>query len=257
MTAVGKPALSLVLWFQRQYMCFIELYQPTWLFWLLIWPASLPIHSFPVAGMELTELKLQYFHVYCCHSSDSGVNFALVELLPAGFQSGVETVFLFEWVLFIHEFLFCTILSTSHPPQCNCKILSRLWPHVVFFDGKCKWLTLKWGVWLKFSKAIHRVLDSPICLCRIAYTLGARFHTCIQNGVRCMQKNLTVCDPKENSGWSLMHCTLHTDRARPERSVLSLDTVVWICCLKMSSVSRCHQKEGWSSTWESKQTMCL
>lgn len=130
-------------------------------------------------------------------------------------------------------------------------------PNEVLFDDKCKWLTLKLGFWLKFSKAIRCVLDSPICCGRIADILGARFYICIQNGVRCMQKNLTVCDLKKNSGQSLIHCKVHTDRARSEKSVLSLDTMIWICCLKMNSINSCQQKEGWSSTQVSKQTMCL
>ena len=37
---------------------------------------------------------------------------------------------------------------------------------------------------------------------------------------------MTVCDLEKNSGQSLMHYKLHTDRARSERSVLSLDAVV-------------------------------
>lgn len=61
-------------------------------------------------------------------------------------------------------------------------------PNVVLFDDKCKWLTLKLEFWLKFSKAIHGVLDSPVCLSRITDILGAGFHTCIQNGDRYRKK---------------------------------------------------------------------
>lgn len=89
-------------------------------------------------------------------------------------------------------------------------------PNVVLFDDKCKWLILKW---VKFSKAIHCVLDSLICLGRITDILGARFHICIQNGTRHMQTNLTIFDLEKNNGQSLIHYELHIDRTKSERSV--------------------------------------
>lgn len=137
---------------------------------------------------------------------------------------------------------FLTLLSVT------AKSFADFDPNVVLFNGKSKWLILKW---VKFSKAIQCVLDSLICRGRITDILGARFHVCIQNGTSHvhMQTNLTIFDLEKNSGQSLIHYELHIDRTKSEVwTVLSIDTVVWIFSWKMSSINRCQQKEGWKST---------
>lgn len=198
MTAVGLASSQLsTLVSKAVYVCALwNCTNPHDYFWLLIWPAGLSLHSFLVTGAELTKLKLQYFHIYCCHCWQQ-CEFCFSEIITSRLSEwGRNSLPVWMGVIYMLFFsipsLPClTLLSVT------AKSSADFDPSVVLFDDECKWLTLKLGVWLKFSEAIHRVLGSPICLGRITDVLGARFHICIQNGVRCMQKTLTVWSQEE------------------------------------------------------------
>lgn len=93
-------------------------------------------------------------------------------------------------------------------------------PNVVLFDDKCKWLTLKW-VWLKFSKAIHCVLDSFVLVQSLIshmYTKWCQIYA---------ETKLTVFDLEKKSGWSLICHEMHTDRTRSGRSVNNPFKTLW------------------------------